>query len=521
MAIIGPFIVIISLLYCWPVYRKKQYKLASAILAWTLFLGPAWAILFTGGIYSPALEWIGVSPFIAGSMHSKKTAITLGIITVIYCVIILLLEIYNIRFENAVQLQSEKMVFHVITVIALIVLFSYIGFSTTSEYETYINSQQHLLDKLTKSEISLRSIMETVPMAIISIDSHGKILSVNKATFDILGWTIPDLMGENIRKIIPEPFKSEHDQYIQQYLTTSKRKIIGIGREVEVYKKDQTLMNAFLSIGEYKIDNQIYFTGVINDISKLKEREYELDLHKNNLEQLIEAQTKDLVIAKERAEAANVAKTAFLANISHEIRTPMHGVLSFADIGFEQAETASRSELKDYFKEIQETGHRLMKLLNDILDLSKLEAGRMSYQMNKNNLISVVKDSISQFSQFARSKNVKLNLEILCEKCDCFFDVQKIHQVLGNLISNAIKFSFSNTTININLDGDESHFVISVENNGVGIPSNELELIFGKFTQSSKTKSKAGGTGLGLAISKKIITDHNGKIWATSENNSV
>lgn len=223
-----------------------------------------------------------------------------------------------------------------------------------------------------------------------------------------------------------------------------------------------------------------------------------------------------LRIERDAALKANETKSIFLANMSHEIRTPMHGILSYARFGLQRCEQSSKEKLKSYFEEIYGSSMRLMKLLDEILDLSRLEAGKVSYMMKETNLVSLASSVCSQMSLFAKEKG--LDIKVLSEEEDvpAVLDATRIGQVLSNLVSNAIKFS-TKGTVEIRIDSEDGEVTCRVMNQGVGIPQNELDQIFEKFVQSSKTKTGAGGTGLGLAICREIIKDHEGKIWAESD----
>ena len=240
----------------------------------------------------------------------------------------------------------------------------------------------------------------------------------------------------------------------------------------------------------------------------------------------IQAET-NLVRAKQTADEANKAKTEFLANMSHELRTPMHAILSFASMGGEKIGKAPDEKLHRYFSRIEESGKRLLYMLNDLLDLSKLEAGKMSFLMDHGNLGDIVKQVESECHALISDKELTLSIDDGGVSPKAWFDSDRMLQVVTNLLSNAIKFSPKNSEIQVNLYEDilplnmledVAALRLTVTDQGIGIPNDELESVFDKFVQSSQTNTGAGGTGLGLAICKHIVDFHHGKIYA--ENNS-
>jgi len=230
---------------------------------------------------------------------------------------------------------------------------------------------------------------------------------------------------------------------------------------------------------------------------------------------------------KEVAQASNRAKSDFLSNMSHELRTPLHAIVAFSRLGHEKAGAPGVpiDKLVRYFSRILESSERLLSLLNDLLDLSKLEAGRMTYQWQRVDLISLAQEALEEYEAYARQKQVHLRVQAQAIPAVAG-DQRALVQVLTNLLSNAIKYAAPDSAVTVFLSpvapGCEPGFptspavLLSVEDRGIGIPADELEDVFDKFVQSSKTRTGAGGTGLGLSIARGIVLDHGGRIWASN-----
>lgn len=241
---------------------------------------------------------------------------------------------------------------------------------------------------------------------------------------------------------------------------------------------------------------------------------------KVDFEQRIQKRTHQLEEEKNRALQAHEAKSEFLRNMSHEIRTPLHGIKSFATYGLNEHQTADPDTLQNYFLRVLQSSERLMILIDNVLTLSRLENGKECFDFVYSDLLSTLKQAEQELEPLLKGKGITIDLATPECQTTTYYDPAKMQQVLVNLLGNAIKFSPRNTSIRIALEekviNGKEVITVSIRDEGVGIPEKELEAVFEKFSQSSKTNTGAGGTGLGLAISRAIILGHKGAIWISN-----
>jgi signal transduction histidine kinase len=200
--------------------------------------------------------------------------------------------------------------------------------------------------------------------------------------------------------------------------------------------------------------------------------------------------------------------------MSHELRTPLHGILSYAGFGLREGHTADRDELIGFFQTIDESGRLLLGLLNDLLDLAKLESGRMPYEFESHDLCLLVSAAVDEFHSRCIERDLEIDWQAPPLLIGVCADETRMMQVLRNLLSNAVKFSPAGGTVTVRVETVDKAVRVTISDEGDGIPEDELEAIFDKFVQSTKTRSGAGGTGLGLAICREIVVAHAGHVWA-------
>ncbi|MCH7819586.1 MAG: PAS domain S-box protein, partial [Candidatus Marinimicrobia bacterium] len=358
--------------------------------------------------------------------------------------------------------------------------------------------------ELAHSESRIRGVVETIVDGIITIDEQGIIKSVNKATERLFEYEAEEIIGKNVKILMPAPYSDEHDGYLKNYRTTGKKKIIGIGREVSGRRKDGSDFPLYLAVSEVNIGGKRLFTGIVRDLSELRNTQ------------------NDLMRAKEEAEEANEIKSQFLANMSHELRTPLNAIIGYSEMLDEEFQESGEQQHSDDVKKINRSGKHLLSLINDILDISKIEAGKMDLYVESFTIKSLIDEVITTITPLAEQNRNSLKFSIADKSVTIQNDRTKLRQILYNLLSNACKFTTDgkiNLSANIkkNEDGEDC-FLVEVTDSGIGMTKEQLKKIFNPFIQAdSSTTRRYGGTGLGLVLTKQITELLGGKISLISE----
>ena len=326
--------------------------------------------------------------------------------------------------------------------------------------------------------------MDNLIDGLIIIDSKGSIQSINSAVVDQFGYNSSEVLGKNIKMLMPDPDHSQHDQYLKNYLTTGNAKIIGLGREVTGLRKDGSTFPIDLGVSQLDTPEGTSFIGTLRDITERKQSEHEL------------------LQAKEDAEEANRAKSMFLANMSHEIRTPMNAVLGYSQILLRNK--SLDKETLDSIRTIDNSGKNLLKMINEILDISKIEAGKMELNLSDFDLNVLIFNINSMFDLRCKQKQLKWSIEVPSTTVIVRADEVKLRQILINLLGNAVKFT-DKGEVSLSVTALENNqYRFDIKDTGNGISMEEQEKVFDAFQQDEEG-AKKGGTGLGLAISKKQL----------------
>jgi len=349
---------------------------------------------------------------------------------------------------------------------------------------------------LAASEERTRAILRNLGDGVVQIDADGTILSANQAVLTLFGYAEEELLGHNVSLLMPEPHRSAHDGYLARYRATKRSTVIGHAREVEGLRKDGTPFSLELKVNELIEYGDVTYIGVLRDISRQKAAEAAREA------------------ARADAERLARAKSEFLANMSHEIRTPLNAVLGFARMG---TRDASGHPCAGTFARIQEAGSHLLGVINDVLDYSKIEAGKMTVESTPFRLGRVIHNARDFLADSARQKGLEFVVVSAPDLPDWVAgDALRLQQILNNLLANALKFTNSGTVF-MKVERDADRIAFRVTDTGIGMSEEQLGRLFSPFEQAdSSTTRRYGGTGLGLAICLNLARLMGGDIGVDS-----
>ena len=354
------------------------------------------------------------------------------------------------------------------------------------------------LEELTQAEAMFRGLLESAPDAMVIVRQDGRIALVNAQVERQFGYTRDELIGENVDKLVPSRFRERHPEHRRGYVAKSHVRPMGQGLDLYALRKNGEEFPVEICLSPLRMNDELFISSSIRDVSERKR--LEIVLREKNLE----------------LEQADKAKDMFLASMSHELRSPLHTIIGFADLLHEELKGPLNSDQQRFIQHILSDSQHLLALINDILDLSKIEAGGLRLKMETFDSASAIDEVVSSLRPQLDVKGLNLATDLAGDVA-IHADHLRFKQVLVNLLSNSVKFTPQGGTITVSSKSSGEFAEIAVCDTGVGIPESEHESVFDKFHQvGATTKGVREGTGLGLPITRALVEHHGGKIRLTS-----
>ncbi|MCL4267486.1 MAG: PAS domain S-box protein [Anaerolineae bacterium] len=351
----------------------------------------------------------------------------------------------------------------------------------------------------------LQAVLDNVADAIVTFDEHGRIEWFNRAAEQMFGYRAAEVIGAHLELLLPDPhrYRIEQDALaLQTDKQDGRADIVSIRNEIAGQRQDGSLFPLDFTISQMMVQGERQFIAIARDITIRKEAE------------------QAILTAKEAAEAANQAKTQFLANTSHEIRTPLNAIVGLTSL---LLDTELTPDQQTFVEIARRSSHTLLTILNDILDLSRIEARQLSLELRPYHLRTGVTEVLNLLKTNADEKKLQLTAAFAADMPQVFIgDGDRLRQVLVNLVSNAIKFTHAGSIL-VQVDGrylDPATYEIhlSVQDTGIGLPPDYTEWLFQPFHRGHAGRSRRySGAGLGLTISQRLVELMSGRIWAESE----
>jgi two-component system sensor kinase FixL len=363
----------------------------------------------------------------------------------------------------------------------------------------------------------LFAIVENAIDGIITIDEWGNVESINPSACKLFGYLPSEVIGQNVSILMPPPAKGEHDEYLNNYKRTEIARMIGVGREVEGLQRDGTVFPFRLGLSEVKYSGRRIYTGFIHDLSKEKAAEKKLKEYTDDLELQVQERTKSLIATVKALEQAKeevsttlvkekelgLLKSRFVSIASHEFRTPLTSIQLSASLIEQYALPFASVPIAKHVIKIQQSVGNLTGILNDFLSLEKLEAGKET-SLNKEFDLVKLAEHITEEMQVMAKPQQNIIYQHTGTSSMINLDRNLLKCCIINLIANAIKYSGENTFIDFNTEINSELCMITIKDNGIGIPEADQKHLFEAFFRAHNTGT-IPGTGLGLNIVARYI----------------
>jgi len=365
-----------------------------------------------------------------------------------------------------------------------------------------------------RSEIQVerrfRELLEAAPDAIIEVDRAGRILLLNLATEKLFGYSREELLGQPVEVLVPDALRHGHSQHRTDYWDHPSTRPMGSGLALYGRRKNGSDIPVEISLSPVKSEDGFRVTAIIRDITERKQTE-------TQIREMEQTYTQELESRNQEIERANQLKSEFLASMSHELRTPLHTIIGFAELLKEELEGPLNPKQQRFLNHIHTDSQHLLALINDILDISKIESGRLELRRETFDVAAVLEEALSSIRPQGAGKSISIETSLDIPSA-IFADRLRFKQILFNLLSNAVKFTPLGGKIWVKGRIHDNFLEMSVRDTGVGIPKEQHEAVFDKFYQvGATTKGVREGTGLGLAITRTLVEEHGGRITLESE----
>jgi PAS domain S-box-containing protein len=355
---------------------------------------------------------------------------------------------------------------------------------------------------LRESEARKTAVLNTALDCVITIDQDSRIIEFNPAAQETFGYTLEQAIGAEMPELImPESFRELHRRGVAQYAKSGVAPILGKRLELEGLRSDGTTFPIELAVNRIPSDGAMLFTATIRDITERKRTEVEVRQ------------------ARDAAEAGNRAKSDFLASMSHELRTPLNAIIGYSEMLQEEADEMNATSLVNDLRKIHAAGRHLLSLISDVLDLSKIEAGRMELFPETFEVNAAAREVTSTIEPLVEKNGNRLVVDVSADAGSMHADLTKVRQSLFNLLSNAAKFTKNGTiTLRIRPDSETGTVRLTVSDTGIGMAPDRVQQLFQPFVQLADSMAhKTGGTGLGLALTKRFCELMGGRIEVESQ----
>ena len=366
----------------------------------------------------------------------------------------------------------------------------------TNELRHELKQRERTQIALQQSEERQRAIMDSAVDGIIVINQKGIIESFSHSATEMFGYASSEVIGKNISMLMPAPYRSHHDGYLRKYLAGGQPQVIGRGREVRGRRKDGSIFPMEIGVSEVDLGDYRVFTGVVRNISERKRVEQEL------------------LLARKAAESANQAKSEFLSSMSHELRTPLNAVLGFGQLLRDYPDQQLTDEQRAHVEQILDGGQHLLGLVNEVLDLARIESGQLALSVESVDLAQTLRESLMLVQPLADERDIAIMVEAdIASATTVMADPSRLKQVLLNVLSNAVKYNRDNGTVRLDAAATGSGMMrINVSDTGPGIPAQKRDEVFRPFSRLDVDAKKIEGTGIGLTITRELIESMGGKI---------